>query len=172
MLNDENYKESIQDFKNIMGSKYFIWKYFLMGLDTSNIKLEELEELKKDTESVQNEQEPNLDIFKLMKNFGMTLGLSIVTIPLLIYYNTTVFGFQSTPSWMNLVIQLLIIINILYNQFIITKSIKAEENIDKTIPKTTNQKILDFFKLSYRNFNVSYFFIIIVIILCVILIPT
>jgi predicted nucleic acid-binding Zn ribbon protein len=107
-----------------------------------------------------------------MKNFGMTFGLSIVTIPLLIYYNTTVFGFQSTPSWMNLVIQLLIIINILYNQFIITKSIKAEENIDKTIPKTTNQKILDFFKLSYRNFNIIYFFIIIVIILCVILIPT
>lgn len=163
--NDESYQESIQDFKNIIGSKSFIWKYFLMGLDTSNIKLEEF---KKDSE---DEQNPGSDIFKIIKNFGMTFGLSIITIPLLMYYNTTVFGFQSTPSWMNLVIQIVIIINILYNHFIITKSIKAEENVDKSIPKTAGQKFLDFFRLSYRNFNIIYFVIIIIIILCVILIP-
>jgi hypothetical protein len=163
--NDESYQESIQNFKKIMGSKSFIWKYFLMGLDTSNIKLEEF---KKDSS---DEQDSSPNIFKLIKNFGMTFGLSIITIPLLIYYNTTVFGFQSTPSWMNLVIQIVIIINILYNHFIITKSIKAEENVDKSIPKTAGQKFLDFFRLSYRNFNIIYFVIIIIIILCVILIP-
>ena len=163
---NKSYKGYIQDFKNILTSKSMIWKYFLMGLDTSNIKIDEDVNEFKPEEGVEVET----NYLKTLKDFGLTFLISLITIPLLISYNTSVFGFQMNPTWVNLFIQIFAIINIFSNYYI-TKSIVAEKikSIDLSEPK--GNAFLDFFRLSYRNFNILFLIIIFVLSICFIFIP-
>jgi hypothetical protein len=161
-----SYKGYIQDFKNMLTSKSMIWRYFLMGLDTSNIKIDEDEnEVKPEGVEVET------NYLKTLKDFGLTFLISLITIPLLISYNTSAFGFKANPTWVNLFIQIFAIINIFSNYYI-TKSIVADKNNDYTItPKSGGQKFLDFFRLSYRNFNILFLIIVFVLSICFIFIP-
>ena len=163
---NKSYKGYIQDFKNILTSKSMIWKYFLMGLDTSNLKIDE------DEDGVQPEEgvEVETNYLKTLKDFGLTFLISLITIPLLISYNTSVFGFQTNPTWVNLFIQIFTIINIFSNYYI-TKSIVAEKikSTDQNAPK--GNAFLDFFRLSYRNFNILFLIIVFVLSICFIFIP-
>jgi len=124
-------RDEAKDFRNIMSNRSFIWRYFLMGFDTSNYK--------NDTNSIN----PTNDwdgYFKIIKDFSFSSLISIITIPLLIYYNITVFGFQANPSWMNLVIQAFVAINIISNLL---------------INNANEQPIIPWY-LNYRWFNVIF----------------
>ena len=165
---NKSYKGYIQDFKNILTSKSMIWRYFLMGLDTSNIKIDEDEN--KDKAKPEEGDEVETNYLKTLKDFGLTFLISLITIPLLISYNTSVFGFKINPTWVNLFIQIFAIINIFSNYYI-TKSIVADKikSIDQNAPKSN--AFIDFFRLSYRNFNILFLIIVLVLSICFIFIP-
>jgi len=97
--------------KNLSGTS-ILWKYFSMGLDRSYF-----EEIYKD---VENNKENS--IFKnpvLILSKGWNLLLTILTFILLAmifyFYNSTSFGLTSSPSWYNMLYQILFIINITWN---------------------------------------------------------
>jgi len=115
-------------------SKSIIWKYFSMGLDTSY-----LEDMSK------NKNNEN-SIFIQGKNLFYSILLFILFAPLLYMYNKITFGFTTSPSWYNILYQILFIINIYGNIYCFHS------------------------KKSFLYFNIIYFisFIIIVIILSVI----
>ena len=97
--------------KNLSGTS-ILWKYFSMGLDRSYF-----EEVYKD---IENNKENS--IFKnpvLILSKGWNLLLTILTFILLAmifyFYNSTNFGLTSSPSWYNMLYQIIFIINITWN---------------------------------------------------------
>jgi len=115
-------------------SKSIIWKYFSMGLDTSYL------------EDVYKNKNNENSIYTQGKNLFYSILLFVLFAPLLYMYNKITFGFTTSPSWYNLLYQILFIINIYGNIYCFHS------------------------KKSFLYFNIIYFilFILIVIILSVI----
>lgn len=125
------------DFRKMMSSDSFIWKYFLTGLDRSKYMYSPLKK------EIENKNETFLDIAKkVLKKTGFLILISLVTIPLLLYYNSNVFGFQASPSWVVFVTQLFVGICIAVNLYVITAK------------KNKGEKLNSF--MTYRNFNILY----------------
>jgi hypothetical protein len=83
----------------------FLWKYFSMGLNSSYF-----EDVYK---GIKNNNE-NTIIKKALNIFYSVLMFSFIA-PLLYFYNSTVFGFTTSPLWYNLIYQIAFIINIIGN---------------------------------------------------------
>jgi len=90
---------------NKLCSRSIIWKYFTMGLDTSY-----LEDAYK---NVKNNNENS--ILKKGLNLLYTSLIFIFILPVIYMYNSITFGFTSSPSWYNLLYQIVFIINIIGN---------------------------------------------------------
>lgn len=106
--------------KNLSGSS-MLWKYFAMGLDRSYF-----EEIYKDV--VNNKENsifnnPSLILDKswwisLLNKFGesfLTILLFILLLMVFYFYNSTTFGLTSSPSWYNILYQIIFIIVITCN---------------------------------------------------------
>ena len=108
MSSSEGFKKLL---KNLTGTS-LLWKYFGMGLDRSYF-----EEVYKD---IENNKENS--IFKnplLILSKGWNLLLTILIFILLVmifyFYNSTNFGLTSSPSWYNMLYQIIFIIIITWN---------------------------------------------------------
>ena len=108
MSSSEGFKKLL---KNLSGTS-LLWKYFSMGLDRSYF-----EEIYK---NVENNTENS--IFKnplLLLSKGWNLLLTILIFILLVmifyFYNSTNFGLTSSPSWYNMIYQIIFIIIITWN---------------------------------------------------------
>jgi hypothetical protein len=86
-------------------SDSIIWKYFTMGLDTSYF------------EDVYNKNKNNNDnsILKKGLNLLYTALIFIFILPIIYIYNSITFGFTISPSWYNLLYQVVFILNIIGN---------------------------------------------------------
>jgi hypothetical protein len=86
-------------------SDSIIWKYFTMGMDTSYF------------EDVYNKNKNNNDnsIIKKGLNLLYTALIFIFILPIIYMYNSITFGFTSSPSWYNLLYQVVFILNIIGN---------------------------------------------------------
>ena len=95
-----------------MSNRSFLWKYFSMGLDTSYF-----EEKYKENKNI-NENST------LTKGLNLLYSILLFTVifPLLYFYNSTAFGFTSSPSWLNLLYQIVFIANIIGNIIIYKKN--------------------------------------------------
>ena len=140
--------------KNLSGTS-ILWKYFSMGLDRSYF-----EEIYKD---VENNKENS--IFKnpvLILSKGWNLLLTILTFILLAmifyFYNSTSFGLTSSPSWYNMLYQILFIINITWNL--------SKYNDDK-IPH--NERLISLLSCN-RNFLIGIIVIVILIFIIMLII--
>jgi hypothetical protein len=92
----------------ILSGNSIAWKYFSMGLDKSYFE-EVYKEVKNNNENT---------IFSKAINFICSILIFIFLLPLLSFYNSTVFGLVSSPSWYNLLYQFVFIINILGNMYV------------------------------------------------------
>jgi hypothetical protein len=108
MSSSEGFKKLL---KNLSGTS-LLWKYFSMGLDRSYF-----EEIYK---NVENNTENS--IFKnptllLSKGWNLLLTILIFILLLMIFYfyNSTNFGLTSSPSWYNMIYQIIFIIIITWN---------------------------------------------------------
>jgi len=133
LISSYGFKKILRNMSN--GS--ILWKYFSMGIDTSYF-----EETYKE---VKNNNQNSL-ISKGMYLLYSVL-LFIVMFPLIYFYNTTNFGLTNSPSWYNLLYQLVFIGNIIGNI------------------------IIHYNEKSHLIFNIAYFlaFILIIIIITVII---
>jgi len=88
--------------KNLRGDSW-IWKYFTIGLDSSYFE---------DMYNNVNEKESLIE-----EGLGViySILIFIVLLPIIYFYNSTVFGLTSSPSWYNILYQIVFIINILGN---------------------------------------------------------
>jgi len=86
-------------------NKSFLWKYFSMGLNSSYFE-DTYKEIKNNNE--------NTIINKALNIFYSILIFCFIS-PLLYFFNSTVFGFTTSPLWYNLLYQVAIIINIIGN---------------------------------------------------------
>jgi hypothetical protein len=108
MSSSEGFKKLL---KNLSGTS-LLWKYFSMGLDRSYFE-EIYKNVKNNTEN---------SIFKnplLLLSKGWNLLLTILIFILLVmifyFYNSTNFGLTSSPSWYNMIYQIIFIIIITWN---------------------------------------------------------
>ena len=90
---------------NKLSSRSIIWKYFTMGLDTSYLE-DAYKNLKNNNEN---------SILKKGLNLLYTSLIFIFILPVIYMYNSITFGFTSSPSWYNLLYQIVFIINIVGN---------------------------------------------------------
>lgn len=88
--------------KNLRGESW-IWKYFTLGLDSSYFE---------DKYKNINDKESLID-----EGLGLlySIIIFIILLPIIYFYNSTVFGLLSSPSWYNILYQVVFIINILGN---------------------------------------------------------
>lgn len=84
-----------------------IWKYFSSGLDKSS--LEEL--LKK----INTNKE--ISITQNISNILKTVFIFIILVPLFYFYNSVNFGLSLSPSWYNIIYQIIFLLNILGNYY-------------------------------------------------------
>ena len=95
-------------FKKLMknlSSDSVIWKYISMGLDSAYFQ---------DTYKLIENNNENSFIIKGLKQI-YSFGLFILMIPFISFYNSTTFGFTSSPSWYNLLYQFIFIANLIGN---------------------------------------------------------
>ena len=133
LISSYGFKKLLRNMSN--GS--FLWKYFSMGIDTSYFE-EAYKELKNNNQN---------SIISKGLNLLYSVLLFVVIFPLLYFYNSTNFGFTNSPSWYNLLYQLVFIGGIIGN-------------------------IITYYKKqSHLIFNIAYFvsFILIVIIISLIM---
>jgi hypothetical protein len=90
---------------NNLSSRSIIWKYFTMGLDTSY--------LEDSYKNVNNNNENS--IIKKGLNTLYTILIFIFILPIIYMYNSITFGFTLSPSWYNLLYQIVFILNIVGN---------------------------------------------------------
>jgi hypothetical protein len=102
-----NNKFEFKEFIENLTENSFIWKYFSMGLDKSSLEetLKKLAENKKETIIE--------DIWKYIKSGLLFLFL----FPLFYFYNSVNFGMSLSPSWYNILYQIIFILNILGNYY-------------------------------------------------------
>lgn len=88
--------------KNLRG-EFWIWKYFTLGLDSSYFE---------DKYTNINDKESLIE-----EGLGVlySIIIFIILLPIMYFYNSTVFGLLSSPSWYNILYQVVFIINILGN---------------------------------------------------------
>ncbi len=97
--------------KNFSGTS-ILWKYFSMGLDRSYF--EEVYKTVKNNNENSIFKNPAL-IFSKGWKLLLTILLFILLVMIFYFYNSTVFGLTSSPSWYNILYQILFIINIGWN---------------------------------------------------------
>ena len=97
-----------------MTDKSLLWKYFSTGLDTSYFE-DTYREIKNNSENT---------FFSLSKGLNLLYSvlLTILMAPLLGFYNTISFGFTLSPSWYNMLFQLIFFINIIGNIIVYFKN--------------------------------------------------
>ena len=108
MSSSEGFKKLL---KNLSGTSV-LWKYFSMGLDRSYF-----EEIYKDIEN--NTENSIFKNSSLILSKGWNLLVTILTFIILMmvfyFYNSTNFGLSSSPSWYNMLYQIIFIILITCN---------------------------------------------------------
>ena len=100
-----NSKSNSKSFIKNLSSNNVFWKYLTMGLDTSYFE-EEYNKIKTNNE---------INTISKIKNYIYMIILFIILVPILYFYNSISFGLTFTPSWYNLLYQLVFIINIIGN---------------------------------------------------------
>ena len=151
MSSSEGFKKLL---KNLTGTS-LLWKYFGMGLDRSYF-----EEMYKDV--VNNKENSIFNNPSLLLSKGWNLLLTILTFILLAmvfyFYNSTNFGLTSSPSWYNMLYQILFIINITWNL--------SKYNDDKIPP---NERLISLLSFN-RNFLIGIIVIVILIFIIMLII--
>ena len=92
---------------SLNGNFHILWKYFMTGLDFSYF-----EELYKNIDTYNKN-----NFLTKTTHFSYSFILFIFLLPLFFFYNSTVFGFSSSPSWYNLLYQFVFILNIFGNLY-------------------------------------------------------
>ena len=100
-------QNGLKHFINQLFEGSFIWKYFSMGLDTSYFEDE--------YKNINNNKEESLLTSGL--NILYTILIFILLMPIFYMYNSINFGLSLSPSWYNLLYQIVFIINILGNVY-------------------------------------------------------
>jgi hypothetical protein len=101
IVNSKNNSKTL--IKNLISDNIF-WKYLTMGLDRSYF--EEYSKIAKNNST---------NVISKIKQYIYIIIFFIIFAPILYLYNSISFGLTSTPSWYNLLYQLVFILNIIGN---------------------------------------------------------
>ena len=105
-------KNEFKEFiKKLSGKDSILWKYFIMGMDKSYF--EQIYENMQNNNEISNKSDIMKFLNKLLPFIFLLLILNL--------FNSSVFGLTLSPSWFNLLYQLLFIINIIGNIYTYNK---------------------------------------------------
>lgn len=125
--------EGMKNFIHNLQGNGILWKYFSTGLDRSYF-----EEIYK---NMPNNNDKNM-IIKI-KNIIYTFFLFILFVFLLYFYNSTVFGLNISPSWYNLLYQVIFMLVIFGNLYTYNK-IDESDPLSRLLPFNRNCFIIFF----------------------------